>query len=47
MTMEIKVLSWQQYFSVLVWWLNLQLSVQSVPITTKNVSSNTAQCEVC
>jgi hypothetical protein len=32
---------------VLVWWLDLQLSVQSVPITTKNVSSNTAQCEVC
>jgi hypothetical protein len=32
---------------VLVWWLNLQLSVQSVPITTKNVSSNTTQCEVC
>jgi hypothetical protein len=30
---------------VLVWWLDLQLSVQSVPITTKNVSSNTAQCE--
>jgi len=31
---------------VIVWWLNLQLPVQSVPITTKVVSSNPAHGEV-
>jgi hypothetical protein len=28
---------------VIIWWLDLQLHVQSVPITTKVVSSNPAQ----
>ena len=31
---------------VIAWWLDLQLPVQSVPITTKNVSSNPAHGEV-
>ena len=30
---------------VMVWQLDLQLPMQSVPITTKVVSSNTAHCE--
>jgi hypothetical protein len=30
---------------VIVWWLNLQLPVQSVPITTNVMSSNPAQEE--
>jgi hypothetical protein len=31
---------------VIVWWLDLQLPVQSVPITTKVVSLNPVHCEV-
>jgi hypothetical protein len=31
---------------VFVWWLNLQLPVQSVPITTQVVSSNAVHREV-
>ena len=31
---------------VIVWWLGLQLPVQSVPITTKVVSSNHAHGQV-
>ena len=31
---------------VIVWWLDLQLPVQSVPITAKVVSSNPAHGEV-
>ena len=31
---------------VIVWWLNLQLPVQSVPITAKVVSSNPVHGEV-
>ena len=31
---------------VIVWWLNLQLPVQSVPITTQVVSSNPVHDEV-
>ena len=32
--------------SVVIWYLDLQLPVQSVPITTNNVSSNPANDEV-
>ena len=32
---------------VIVWWLDLQLPVQSVSITTKVVSSNPVHDEVC
>jgi len=32
--------------AVIVWWLNLQLPMQSVPITTDVVSSNLDQGEV-
>ena len=32
--------------AVIVWWLDLQLLMQSVPITTDVVSSNAAQGEV-
>ena len=32
---------------VIVWWLDLQLPMQSVSITTKVVSSNPAYGEVC
>jgi len=31
---------------VIVWWLNLQLRVQSVPITTKVVSLNRVHVEM-
>jgi len=31
---------------VIIWWLDLQLPVQSVPITTKVVSSNPVYGEV-
>ena len=31
---------------VIVWWLDLQLPLQSLPITTKIVSSNPAHAEV-
>ena len=32
---------------MIVWYLNLQLPMQSVPITTKVVSSNPVHDEVC
>jgi hypothetical protein len=32
--------------AVIVWWLDLQLPMQSVPIATDVVSSNLDQCEV-
>ena len=32
---------------VIVWWLGFQLPVQTVPITTKVVSSNPVHGEVC
>ena len=31
---------------VIIWWLDLQLPMQSVPITTKDVSSNPIYGEV-
>ena len=37
---------WRTFVAVIVWWLDLQLYMQSVPITTDVVSSNLDQGEV-
>jgi hypothetical protein len=37
---------WRTFVAVIVWWLDLQLNMQSVPITTDVVSSNLNHGEV-
>jgi hypothetical protein len=41
------LLRFYSYAVVVVWWLDLQLPMQSVPITTKVVSSNPIHMSRC
>jgi hypothetical protein len=43
---ELTRLNWELSLVVVIWLLDLQLTMQSVPITTKFVSSNSAHGEV-
>jgi hypothetical protein len=41
------LVQWGAVVAVIVWWLDLQLPMQSVPIATDVVSSNLDHGEVC